>query len=193
MHGAVVLQHLPGQLCHLEAAHSLEPHPRGNSAASSRTAKLGGTIRGVTENLDYLADLGVNCIYLNPIFAAGEYHKYDLIDYYHIDPCFGTDEDFRELVDTAHGMGMRVIIDGVFNHTSWRHPFFQDVLRRGKASPFWRYYYALPEDVRFPAKGEAPATPVFPTCRRCPRPTPPIPAARLFLRRRARTGCANTT
>ena len=74
----------------------------------------------------------MNCIYLNPIFAAGEYHKYDLIDYYHIDPCFGTDEDFRELVDTAHGMGMRVIIDGVFNHCGWRFFAFEDVVQKGR-------------------------------------------------------------
>ena len=81
--------------------------------------KRGGTLRGVRENLDYLADLGINCLYLNPIFAAGEYHKYDLLDYYHIDPCFGTDEEFRLLVEDCHARGMRVIIDGVFNHVGW--------------------------------------------------------------------------
>lgn len=78
--------------------------------------KLGGTLRGVIENLDYIQELGASCIYLNPIFAAGEYHKYDLLDYHHIDPCFGTDEDFRQLVNDCHARGMRVIIDGVFNH-----------------------------------------------------------------------------
>ena len=96
--------------------------------------KLGGTIRGVTENLDYLSGLGINCVYLNPIFAAGEYHKYDLIDYYHIDPCLGTDEDFRELVESAHGLGMRVIIDGVFNHCGWRFFAFEDVVQKGEGS-----------------------------------------------------------
>lgn len=52
--------------------------------------KLGGCLKGITENVDYLKNLGVNAIYINPIFAAGEYHKYDLLDYFHIDPCFGT-------------------------------------------------------------------------------------------------------
>ena len=78
--------------------------------------KRGGTLRGITENLGYLEELGINTLYMNPIFAAGEYHKYDLLDYFHVDPCFGTDADFRELVDTCHEKGMRVIIDGVFNH-----------------------------------------------------------------------------
>ena len=71
------------------------------------------------ENLDYIQELGATCIYMNPIFAAGEYHKYDLLDYHHIDPCFGTDEDFRQLVNDCHARGMRVIIDGVFNHVGW--------------------------------------------------------------------------
>ncbi len=75
--------------------------------------RLGGTIRGVTENLPYIKELGFTCLYLNPVFVAGEHHKYDLIDYFHIDPAFGTDEDFRALVQAVHAMGMRVIIDGV--------------------------------------------------------------------------------
>ena len=96
--------------------------------------KLGGSIKGIAENLDYIKSLGFNCIYINPIFAAGEYHKYDLLDYFHIDPCFGTDEDFRRLVDTCHDMGLRVIIDGVFNHVGWRFFAFEDVVDKGEAS-----------------------------------------------------------
>ena len=112
--------------------------------------KLGGTIRGVTENLDYIRDLGANCIYLNPIFAAGEYHKYDLIDYYHIDPAFGTDYDFRELVRKAHSMGIRVIIDGVFNHCGWRFFAFRDVVQNGRASRYWHWFFRLQDPVVVP-------------------------------------------
>ena len=54
-------------------------------------ARLGGTLNGIAENLDYIKKMGFNCLYLNPVFAAGEYHKYDVADYYHIDPCFGTE------------------------------------------------------------------------------------------------------
>jgi glycosidase len=116
----------------------------------------GGTIKGIEENLDYIKELGCNCIYLNPIFAANSYHKYDLIDYYHVDPTRGTDEDFRQMVRTAHEMGIRVMIDGVFNHVSWRHPFFKDVMDKGKESEYFDYFYEIPEKPSFPEKGEAP-------------------------------------
>ena len=116
----------------------------------------GGTISGIRENLDYIAELGCNCIYLNPFMAANSYHKYDLIDYFHVDPTRGTDDDFRELVAESHRMGIKVIIDGVFNHVSWRHPFFQDVLKKGKDSEYYDYFYDLPEKPKFPEWGELP-------------------------------------
>lgn len=121
-------------------------------------SKLGGTLRGVAENADYLADLGVNCVYLNPIFAAGEYHKYDLLDYYHVDPCFGGDEAFRALVDALHARNIRVIIDGVFNHCGWNFFAFDDVVKRQAASRYRDWFYQL----RFPV--ERPQTPeAYPT------------------------------
>ena len=73
----------------------------GTDGTLSRS-RLGGTIRGITENLDYICDLGFNCLYLNPVFHAGEYHKYDIVDYFHIDPCMGTDEDFLQLTQAVH-------------------------------------------------------------------------------------------
>lgn len=105
--------------------------------------KLGGTLRGITANVDYLQELGVNAVYINPIFAAGEYHKYDLIDYFRVDPCFGTNEDFQELVDTCHAHGIRVIIDGVFNHCGWHFPAFEDVVQQGEASEYKDWFYGL--------------------------------------------------
>lgn len=117
---------------------------------------LGGTLRGIRENLDAIERLGCNCLYLNPIFAAGCYHKYDTLDYFRVDPCFGTGEDLRRLVHAAHARGMRVILDGVFNHVSSRHPFFQDVLARGRQSRYYRWFYDLPEHPRLPAEGELP-------------------------------------
>lgn len=105
--------------------------------------KLGGTIRGITENVDYLKELGINAIYINPIFVAGEYHKYDLIDYFHVDPCFGTNEEFKELVDTFHENGIRVIIDGVFNHCGWKFFAFEDVVQNGEKSRYKNWFYGL--------------------------------------------------
>ncbi len=139
-------------------------------AASPKTAAwqgmttnslLGGTISGICENLDYLQEMGFTCIYLNPIFAAGCYHKYDTLDYFHIDPCFGTDDEFRTLVGEVHARGMRIIIDGVFNHISSAHPFFQDVLAKGKNSPYYDWFYDLPEHPRLPENGEPPVYACF--------------------------------
>ncbi len=117
--------------------------------------QVGGTLRGVTENLDYIQSLGFTCVYLNPIFAAGEYHKYDLIDYHHIDPAFGTDEDFRELVQALHRRGMRIIIDGVFNHCGWRFFAFQDCVKNGSRSRYWHWFHRLTEPVEVPSTEEA--------------------------------------
>ena len=105
--------------------------------------KLGGTIRGICENVEYLKNLGVNAIYINPIFVAGEYHKYDLLDYFHIDPCFGTDDDFHRLIDVFHANGLKVIIDGVFNHCSWYFPQFSDVVEKGESSEYANWFYQL--------------------------------------------------
>ncbi len=116
--------------------------------------KLGGTINGIRENLDYISDLGFNCIYLNPIFAAGEYHKYDLLDYYQIDPCFGTNDDFRLLVTECHARGMRVIIDGVFNHCGWNFFAFQDVVEKGQSSDYVDWFYELQFPVVRPETGD---------------------------------------
>ena len=121
----------------------------------------GGTVRGVTENLDYIASLGFNCIYLNPIFAARSYHRYDTLDYYRIDPHMGAEDDLRDLVRRAHALGIRVILDGVFNHVSSDHPFFRDVLENGRASRYYSCFYALPEAPRLPAAGELPGYTCF--------------------------------
>ncbi|WP_077612786.1 glycoside hydrolase family 13 protein [Clostridium sp. Marseille-P2415] len=106
-------------------------------------SRLGGTINGIRENLDYIQGLGFDCIYLNPIFAAGESHKYDVLDYYHIDPCFGTNEDFRRLVDEIHEKGMHIILDGVFNHCSWKFFAFEDVVKNGEKSLYKDWFYEL--------------------------------------------------
>jgi glycosidase len=85
---------------------------------------FGGDLAGLTEHLPDLADLGVTVIYLNPIFAAPSNHRYDTTDYAFVDPDLGTNEEFDDLVATAHDLGMSVILDGVFNHTSSDSPFF---------------------------------------------------------------------
>ena len=93
--------------------------------------------------MEYLKNLGVNAVYINPIFVAGEYHKYDLLDYFHIDPCFGTDDDFHRLIDVFHANGLKVIIDGVFNHCGWYFFAFDDVVKKGEQSTYRDWFYGL--------------------------------------------------
>lgn len=117
---------------------------------------LGGTLRGIAENLDYIASMGFNCIYMNPIFKAESYHRYDTLDYYEIDPQMGTKDDLKAMVQKAHSMGIRVILDGVFNHVSSSHDMFRDVLQRGRDSEYYTCFYQLPENPRIPESGEYP-------------------------------------
>ncbi len=85
---------------------------------------FGGDLKGVDQYLDYLQSLGVNTIYFNPIFDAGSNHSYDTQDYYSIDPSFGTQKDWENLVKHTQQRGMRIVLDGVFNHLSSDSPFF---------------------------------------------------------------------
>ena len=101
---------------------------------------LGGDLPGVTQHLDYLSDLGVNCLYFTPIHPSPTNHKYSIVDYYDVDTGFGGQAAFRKLVQAAHARGMRVLLDGVFNHCSEYHPFFEDVKRCGKASPYYDFF-----------------------------------------------------
>ncbi len=97
----------------------------------------GGNIKGVIEKLDYIKELGFNGIYFTPLFDAYSYHKYDTTDYYNIDPSFGTNDDFKELVKQAHSKGIKVMLDAVFNHCGWFHPFWQDVLKNKEKSKYY--------------------------------------------------------
>jgi glycosidase len=113
------------------------------SGGQKSESMLGGTLKGITENIDYLTDLGVNCIYLNPIFTAESYHKYDTIDYYSVDPCFGTMSDFKAMVKTCHQNGIRVVLDGVFNHCGWKFFAFRDVCEKGETSKYRDWFYKI--------------------------------------------------
>lgn len=96
----------------------------------------GGDLFGVAEHLDYLQDLGVTAIYLNPIFQSTANHRYHTHDYYQVDPILGGNEALRTLLDKAHQRGMRVILDGVFNHASRSFFQFNHIVENGPASPY---------------------------------------------------------
>lgn len=101
----------------------------------------GGDLRGVAERLEYLTDLGVSAIYLNPIFASASNHRYHTYDYLQVDPLLGGEAAFRELLDAAHAHGLRVIIDGVFNHSGRGFWPFHHVLEAGRHSPYVEWFH----------------------------------------------------
>ncbi len=103
---------------------------------------FGGDLQGVLDKLDYLENLGVEAVYFNPLFASPSSHKYDTQDYDHIDPHFGSNELFAFLVSEMHRRGMRVIIDGVFNHCGSFHRWMDgpDGAFRTKDSPYRDYF-----------------------------------------------------
>lgn len=108
-----------------------KPHPKSFA---------GGDISGIIEKLEYIQSIGVNALYLTPIFKSISNHKYDISDYHVVDQQFGTNEDLGRLVKEAHSRGMRVVLDAVFNHCSELLPQFQDVVKRGKESPFYDWF-----------------------------------------------------
>lgn len=134
---AVFYQIFPDRFCRTSAQEDdLEPW----DSPPTSTGFKGGSLRGITSKLDYLKQLGIDALWLNPLFCSPSNHRYDTTDFYTIDPRLGTIRDLHELTHEAHVRGMRVILDGVFNHVSEEHPFFQDVVRNGQASPYWSWF-----------------------------------------------------
>ena len=101
----------------------------------------GGTLWGVAEKLPYLLDLGVEAIYLNPVFASTANHRYHTVDYFQVDPILGGNEALRYLLEVAHAHGVRVILDGVFNHTGRGFFAFQHLMENGEQSPYRDWYH----------------------------------------------------
>ena len=128
------------------------PNARGEITCSDF---FGGDLRGIAEKLSYLRDLGVTTIYLNPIFEAASNHRYDTADYRAIDPLLGDEADFRDLCERAAALGMRVILDGVFNHTGSNSVYFNAKgffptvgAAQSKDSPYasWYHFSHFPDE-----------------------------------------------
>ena len=101
---------------------------------------LGGDLEGIRKELKYLKKLGVNALYLTPIFKSISNHKYDIEDYFEIDEQFGSKEDLKNLVIDAHKEGIKVVLDAVFNHISDRNVLYKDVLEKGKESKYYDWF-----------------------------------------------------
>jgi len=102
--------------------------------------KFGGDLQGILNHLDYLTDLGINAIYLNPILQANTNHKYDTYDYFKIDPSFGDEKTLRLLISECHRRGIRVVLDGVFNHCGYDSILFNDVKTYGEQSRYSKWF-----------------------------------------------------
>ena len=106
----------------------------GNPAIDKKLAyktsknRLGGNLRGIINKLDYIKSLGFDAIWLTPIFSAMDYHGYSTLDFYSVDKHFGSNETLKELVNKAHAIGLKVILDFVANHVSNKHKFFISAL-----------------------------------------------------------------
>jgi len=100
----------------------------------------GGDLRGIIQRLPYLKKLGITGIYLLPVFLSNSNHKYNTFDYETIDPDFGTEEDMAELVRTAHSLGIRVMLDAVFNHSGTEFFAWKDVWEKGEDSPYFDWF-----------------------------------------------------
>ena len=150
--------------------YALQPYEQANGqnlVYNLVRRRYGGDLQGIIDKLDYLQDLGITAIYLNPIFQSPSHHKYDGAVYHHIDCTFGpdpvgdralmaqetpgdpstwvwtaADQLARKLIREVHARGMRIIFDGVFNHVSVTSPFFQDVVKQQQRSPY-REWFAI--------------------------------------------------
>ena len=139
-------QIMPDRFRKGDIANQPERYPWGKRPFMPRSIVYGGNLKGVTEKLDYIKDLGIGGIYFTPINKAGSYHRYNTFDYEKIDPDLGTEDDIKELVDKAHKLGMKIMLDGVFNHCGKEFFAWKDVLENKKASQYYDWFFINDED-----------------------------------------------
>ena len=109
-------------------------------SSPTRNNFFGGDLEGIKKKLSYLKEIGINAIYLNPIFKAGTNHKYDTWDYYEVDPMFGSKGDLLNLIKEVHKLKMKIILDGVFNHCGDGFWAFRDVKEKGMCSSYYNWF-----------------------------------------------------
>lgn len=107
------------------------------------TSFFGGNLNGIEQKLDYLAEMGINGIYLCPIFYSPSNHKYDTVDYFEIDQQFGSKQDLKNLIETCHKKGIKVMLDAVFNHTSEYFSPFIDLSKKQEHSIYKDWFHVI--------------------------------------------------
>lgn len=144
-------QIMPDRFCRGDDAPKRMPLKEWNDRETVTGSDFyGGDLRGIIQKLPYLAELGITGIYLLPIFLSNSNHKYNTFDYEQIDPDFGTEDDVIELVETAHRLGIRVMLDAVFNHSGTEFFAWKDVWENGEHSPYFDWFCI--NEIPFPRK-----------------------------------------
>ena len=139
--GTVWYQIMPDRFCRGDAAPKRMRLKDWNDRESVDFNDFyGGDLRGIINKLPYLKDLGVTGIYLLPLFESDTNHKYNIFDYTRIDPDFGTEDDVKELVEKAHNLGIRVMLDAVFNHSGTEFFAWKDVWEKGENSRYFDWF-----------------------------------------------------
>lgn len=143
--GAVFYQIFPDRFCRSPKYKAVGKFVDWDSLPT-RENMFGGNLAGIIDKLKYISSLGVNAIYLCPIFKSNSNHRYHTVDYFEIDPVLGSMEDFDRLVAKAHELHLRVILDGVFNHCSRGFFQFNSLLELGENSPYvdWFHVHGFP-------------------------------------------------
>jgi len=138
--GRIYYQIFPERFCNGDASNDPAGTERWGSEPTRRNF-MGGDLQGILSRLDYLEGLGINALYLTPVFLSPSNHKYDTEDYGHVDPAFGTTDDLKRLVGECHSRNMKVVLDGVFNHCGDQFRPFRDALENGRQSPYWDWFF----------------------------------------------------
>lgn len=137
---SIVYQIFPDRFCNGDKDNDPE-NTKAWGSEVDRNSLFGGDIKGITEKLDYLKELGINLIYLTPIFKSITNHKYNTTDYFDIDPQFGSIETVKELVEECHKSGIKIIFDAVFNHSGSDFFAFKDLLKNQEKSQYKHWYF----------------------------------------------------
>ena len=148
--GAVIYQIFPERFSPTDCQYS----EHWFDAPMGHMTRTNGSLKGIYQKIPYIKDLGVDAIYLNPIFLSNSSHRYDTVDYMKIDPKLGDDNDLKLLVDECHKNGIKVILDLVFNHSSTQFFAFQDLLKNQENSKYRDWYFVrdFPVSIDFPPK-----------------------------------------
>ena len=145
--GAVLYQIFPDRFANGDPGND-PPHTVPWGTPPSWLEFQGGDLDGIVARMDYLEDLGVDVLYLNPINVSPSTHKFDAVDFLHVDPAFGGDAALHRLVKALHRRNMRIIVDASFNHCHPGFFAFQDVIAHGPASPYWDWFTIYEHPIR---------------------------------------------